>query len=87
MAINNKLQNDESLQVCFSPNGKLIDTEKQKINKDNTGIISKTIKDLTKEEKNKTIAEKQAEIVRLQEIINAPKKITKLQDEIKILHT
>ena len=64
-----------------SKNGKLVNG----LNYDNTKVINKTAADLENEQKVKEIAEKEAEIAKLEIIINAQSDLVKAQNELDIL--
>ena len=80
-----KLKND-TLAVKYFKKQKLPNKTEQKINIISTKIVDKSQQEIDEDAKNKLIAEKQAKIKKLNEILEAQAKKAKLQEEINALH-
>ena len=80
-----RLEQNSDLQVLYLPNGDLPKVEVYKINENNTAVILKTDNDKEAEEKAKAILNKEAEISKLNEVINAETKKAELETELAAL--
>lgn len=86
--IQKELQEHPELGLAISPKGcnlHKLSNESQKMNKAGDEIISKTSEELELDRKAELIAEKKAEISRLQILINAQNNLNALQKELASL--
>jgi len=87
--IQKKLEDNPNLRVSLNPEWadlhNLPDIFIKKMNSKGDKVINKAVQDLERDEKQKQIKEKQAEIIRLDELLNAQAKKTALEAELMAL--
>ncbi|MFH1320312.1 MAG: hypothetical protein ABII90_06650 [Bacteroidota bacterium] len=89
--IQKKLQENPGLRLALNPKGtdlhNLPDIATKKMNEAGGEVIDKSIENVENDEKQVLIAEKQAEVARLTELINAQARKTQLEAEIVALQS